>query len=76
MPHVDIKCLPRNLTEQQLAALADDITAALVKHLGTTDDAVSVALNEIPSEKWKGDVYDTIIKPHLAELIKKPGYQY
>lgn len=76
MPHVDIKCFPRNLTEQQREALAEDITAALIKHLGSSDEAVSVALNIVQPDQWKSDVYDPIIKPHLAELIKKPGYQY
>ena len=26
MPHVDIKCFPRDLNDEQKAALADDIT--------------------------------------------------
>lgn len=28
MPHINIKCYPKNLSEQELQAFADDLTAA------------------------------------------------
>ena len=33
MPHVDIKCFPRELTDEQKNALAADITAVSYTHL-------------------------------------------
>lgn len=33
MPHIDIKCFPRELDEQQKAALAADITDVIIRHL-------------------------------------------
>ena len=31
MPHIDIKCFPRELDEQQKAALAADITDVIIR---------------------------------------------
>ena len=73
MPHVDIKCFPRSLTDEQKTALAADITEVIIRHLQSKDSSVSVALNEIEPEAWKA-VWDTEIAPQMASLIKKPGY--
>lgn len=74
MPHVDLKYFPRNLTTQDKNALADAIAQVLKEHLGTSDEAISIAMNEIDASDWKEQVYDPIIKPSLARLAKKPGY--
>lgn len=73
MPHVDIKCFPRDLNDEQKAALAADITDVIIRHLNSKERSVSVALSEIPEEQWQG-VWDSEIKPQMEELIKKPGY--
>lgn len=73
MPHVDIKCFPRSLTDEQKTALAADITEVIIRHLQSKDSSVSVALNEIEPEAWKV-VWDKEIMPQMARLIKKPGY--
>ena len=73
MPHVDIKCFPRDLNEEQKTALAADITEVLIRHLNSKEGAVSVALNQVQQSDWK-QVWDTEIAPHMDELIKKPGY--
>lgn len=52
MPHVDIKCFPRDLNEEEKAALATDITEVIIRHLQSKESSVSVALNEI--EPWSG----------------------
>lgn len=36
MPHIDIKCFPRELDEQQKAALAADITDVIIRHLNSS----------------------------------------
>ena len=73
MPHVDIKCFPRDLNDEQKTALAADITEVLIRHLNSKEGAVSAALNQVQQSDWQ-QVWDTEIAPHMDELIKKPGY--
>lgn len=73
MPHVDIKCFPRELNDDEKTALATDITAVIVRHLQSKESSVSVALNEIQPAEWKA-VWDAEIAPQMETLIKKPGY--
>ena len=73
MPHVDIKCFPRELTDDQKSALAADITEVLSRHLNSKDGAVSVALNQVEQSDWQ-KVWDSEIAPQMEQLIKKPGY--
>lgn len=74
MPHVDIKCFPRDLNDEQKTALAADIAEVIIRHLNSKDSSISVALNQVDPEEWKVQVWDTEIGPKLDELIKKPGY--
>ncbi|WP_330985078.1 MULTISPECIES: tautomerase PptA [Enterobacterales] len=74
MPHVEINCFPRDLNDEQKEALAADIAAAITRHLGSKDGAISVALNQVQQDEWKTQVWDTEIAPNLDALIKKPGY--
>ncbi len=74
MPHVDIKCFPRDLNDEQKTALAADIAEVITRHLNSKDRAISVALNEVAEADWKAQVWDRAIEPKLDELIKKPGY--
>ncbi|WP_312140751.1 tautomerase PptA [Atlantibacter hermannii] len=74
MPHVDIKYFPRELTEEQRLAFADDIAKVVIKHLDSKPTSVSVALEEVQPDNWKQQVWDTDIAPHLDTLAKKPGY--
>lgn len=76
MPHIDVKYFPRNLSEEEKTIVAGDLAAVLKKHFGSSDDSLSVALNEIQPDRWKEDVYDPLIKPQLDTLAKKPGYSY
>ena len=73
MPHVDIKCFPRDLNDEQKTALAADITEVLIRHLNTKDRSVSVALNQVQESDWQ-QVWDNEIAPQMDTLIKKPGY--
>ncbi len=74
MPHVDIKCFPRELNDEQKTALGEEIAAVIIRHLGSKESAISVALNQVQPEEWKAQVWDTEIGPKLDTLIKKPGY--
>ena len=73
MPHIDIKCFPRDLNDEQKAALAADITEVVIRHLNSKERSVSVALNEIKEIDWQ-QVWDSEIAPQMEQLIKKPGY--
>ncbi|EPH3358264.1 tautomerase PptA [Citrobacter freundii] len=73
MPHVDITCFPRDLNEEEKAALATDITEVIIRHLQSKESSVSVALNEVEPDAWQA-VWDAEIAPQMTRLIKKPGY--
>lgn len=75
MPHVDLTYYPRNLNAEEKKDLANAIVEVLKSHLGTTTDAVSIAMHEVMPDDWKAKVYDPIIKPQLDTLAKKPGYK-
>lgn len=75
MPHVDIKCFPRDLNDEQKAALATDIADVIIRHLNSKPGSISVALNEVSPEEWKTQVWDTQIAPQAATLIRKPEYE-
>jgi 4-oxalocrotonate tautomerase len=53
MPHVDIKCFPRDLNDEQKAALAEDIAEVIIRHFNSKDSSVSVALNQVNQETGK-----------------------
>ncbi|WP_313667568.1 tautomerase PptA [Atlantibacter sp.] len=74
MPHVDIKFFPRDLTEAQRQAFAEDIANVVIKHLDSKTASVSVALEQVQPDNWKAQVWDTEIAPNLDTLAKKPGY--
>lgn len=74
MPHVDIKFFPRDLTEEQRQAFADDIANVVMKHLDSKPTSVSVALEQVQPDNWKAQVWDTEIALKLDTLAKKPGY--
>lgn len=74
MPHIDIKCFPRELNDEQKAALAEDIAGVIIRHLNSKESSISVALNQVAPDDWKTQVWDMDIAPQMAQLIKKPGY--
>ncbi|QSX32117.1 tautomerase PptA [Shewanella avicenniae] len=75
MPHVKVSFATRDLSTEQQQSFANDLVDVLKKHLSTTDDAISVEFEEVPSTQWKSSVYDPRIKPQLDSLVKKPGYE-
>ncbi|MFH8136313.1 tautomerase PptA [Pantoea osteomyelitidis] len=75
MPHLDLHFNPRDLSENDIAAMADDLRNVLKRHLGTNDDAISMAFTQVSQENWKAQVYDPIISPVLDQLYKTPGYK-
>jgi 4-oxalocrotonate tautomerase len=75
MPHIDIKCCPKHLTEPQFQDFLQDLSALMQRHLHVADSDLSIRYTEIPDGAWKTDVWDPEIAPHMDRLAKKPGYR-
>ena len=72
MPHVLVK-LYSGRSEQQKAALAEALSAAVVSTLKLDEKSVSVAIEDVEPESWMQDVF----KPDILnnpKIYKKPGY--
>ncbi|RQR22827.1 4-oxalocrotonate tautomerase [Burkholderia sp. Bp9143] len=74
MPHVIVKLWPGK-SEQQKRNLTDAIVKDLVTTLATSEDSVSVSIEEIESRDWMETVYRPDIEKNMAALYKKPGYE-
>nr|WP_015059228.1 4-oxalocrotonate tautomerase [Escherichia coli]AFK88906.1 4-oxalocrotonate tautomerase [Escherichia coli] len=70
MPHLDLHFNPRELSEEDIAKMADELCKVLKSYLATSESAISIAMTRV----WKEQVYDPIIAPQLGALFKKPGY--
>jgi 4-oxalocrotonate tautomerase len=75
MPHIDIKCYPKHLTNEQFEGFIKDLTALMQHHLHVQESDLSIRYTEVPDGQWKHDVWDAEIAPHMEHLAKKPGYQ-
>jgi 4-oxalocrotonate tautomerase len=75
MPHIDIKCYPKHLSDQQFESFIKEMTALMQKHLHVAESDLSINYTEIPDGAWKADVWDKEIAPNMDHLAKKPGYQ-
>ena len=73
MPHIVIK-LMAGRSEPQKRQLAELVTQAVMEGASCSEDAVSVAIEDVATGKWSKEVYNSEIKPNLERLYKKPGY--
>ncbi|MGM0366335.1 MAG: tautomerase family protein [Actinomycetota bacterium] len=73
MPHVIIKLWPGR-TEQEKTKLSKIILNGIKEAVGCTADAVSIAIEEVPQDKWFDEVYYPDIEAKKETLYKKPGY--
>ena len=72
MPHVLVK-LYSGRSEQQKAALAEALSAAVVSTLKLDEKSVSVAIEDVEPESWMQEVFKPDIL-HNPKIYKKPGY--
>ncbi|PDS63142.1 4-oxalocrotonate tautomerase [Rhizobium anhuiense] len=73
MPHIIVKMIEgRSRTQKQ--ELSDRLAEALMAVLGSRDEAVSVAIEDVPADKWESDVFLPEIKGRKETLYKKPEY--
>ena len=73
MPHVDIRCFAGRSDEQKKEC-AEKVAEVIAETLGCKITSVSVAIKDVPGEKWKAEVWDKQIVPDEPYLYKKPGY--
>jgi 4-oxalocrotonate tautomerase len=74
MPHVIVKLWPGK-SEAQKQRLADKITKEVMDAFNYSEESVSVALEEVPSQEWKQKVYKPDIQDKWDKIYKKPGYE-
>jgi 4-oxalocrotonate tautomerase len=73
MPHVIVKLWPGK-SEQQKARLSEAIVRDITGILGSSEDSVSVAIEDVKPEDWAEEVFKPDIERHWDRLYKKPGY--
>jgi 4-oxalocrotonate tautomerase len=73
MPHVIVKMWP-GPSEQQKALLAKRIVKDVIESLDSSDESISVAIEEVSPQDWMAEVYNVQIAPNMSKLYKKPGY--
>lgn len=74
MPHVIVKMLAGR-SDKQKRQLADEITKAVMKRTGNTEDAISVSIEDVAQKEWTEKVYNTDSKNNWDKLFKRPGYK-
>lgn len=73
MPHVIVKMV-EGRSEEQKQALAAEVTRALMSSLGSAEEAISVAIEDITADDWTDTVYVPEIQGRSGFMYKKPGY--
>ena len=73
MPHISIKLYPGR-SEQQKARFVEQIVKDAMSILESSEDSISVAIEEINPEDWVETVYKPEILNNSEKLYKKPGY--
>lgn len=74
MPHVVVKLWPGK-SDRQKTELAEAITRDVMDVLDYSQDAVSVAFEEVAADDWAERVYKPDIQAKWDQLYKKPGYK-
>jgi 4-oxalocrotonate tautomerase len=73
MPHVIVK-MHSGRSEQMKTALAEALTKAVMDTLGSGEESVSVAIEDIQPKDWTERVYKPDILAKADVIYKKPGY--
>jgi 4-oxalocrotonate tautomerase len=73
MPHIVVKMIEGRTAEQK-QMLTDELAKTLMAVLGNREESVSVAIEDVPADRWQPDVFEPEIKGKKATLFKKPGY--
>lgn len=73
MPHVNIK-MYTGRTEQEKATLAEAVSKTVIAVLNTTEESVSVSIEDVAPAEWAREVYRPEIVEKSDSVYKKPGY--
>lgn len=73
MPHIIVKVWPGK-SEAQKREFAEAVTKSAMEILANSEASISVAIQEVDSERWRQDVYLPDIVRQSDRLYKKPGY--
>lgn len=73
MPHVTVK-LYAGKSEAEKQRIADAMTQALKKVIGSTNESVSVSIEDVPPSEWMSEVFEKEIVKNKHLLYKRPGY--
>ena len=73
MPHIIVK-MYKGRTEEKKMEIANILAEALSEKGGIDRSAISVAIEDIPKENWKEQVYDKELTEENKNLYIKPGY--
>lgn len=73
MPHVIVK-MYSGKSEEQKAAIAEAVARAVIDTAGSSEAAVSVAIEDVDPADWVERVYKPDITAKPETLYRKPGY--
>ena len=73
MPHVVIK-MYAGRSEEQKQRLSDEIARTVMSVLGSSEDSVSVAIEDVEPARWTREVYEPEIVGKKETIYKRPGY--
>ena len=73
MPHVIVK-MNAGRSEQEKLKLAEEVAKAVKTAIGSADESISVAIEDVAPEDWIDRVYKPDIKAKWDTVYKKPGY--
>ncbi|MEX4002101.1 4-oxalocrotonate tautomerase family protein [Paraburkholderia sp. EG285A] len=73
MPHIIVK-MAEGRSDATKRELADRLTAAMMDVLALDASAISVAVEDVPTQQWMQHVYVPDIEGAGQRLVKRPGY--
>jgi 4-oxalocrotonate tautomerase len=73
MPHIIVK-MGKGRSDATKQELANRLTAATMDVLALDVNAISVAVEDVPAQKWMQRVYGSHIEGDSQRLVKRPRY--
>jgi 4-oxalocrotonate tautomerase len=73
MPHIIVK-MAEGRSDAIKRELANRLTATMMEVLALDARAISVAVEDVPAQKWMQQVYVPDIEGAAQRLFKNPGY--
>lgn len=76
MPHVVVHYFQTELSAAALERVQQSLVQLLQQELSCPDGAVSIDLQPIAPAQWQQQVYQPLIVPRMAALLRRPDYRY